>query len=52
VQAEALPPDLLQAEIVSAVEELIDFDVLNQRLEHERREHKLLRADVKRKAEE
>jgi hypothetical protein len=52
VQAEALPPDVLQAEVMAVVESYIDFDVLNELTEREQHERALLIAEAKTKQAE
>lgn len=49
VQAEALPPDLLQAEIVAAIEPFIDQDVLREQRERSHQEHLRLLSEIEAK---
>jgi hypothetical protein len=46
VQAEALPPDVLQAEIAAALEPFIDQDALAKQREHSRAEHERLLREI------
>jgi hypothetical protein len=54
VQAEALPPDVLQAEVMAVIDGYIDWDVMDELTERERRERELLieEAGTKRAEEE
>jgi hypothetical protein len=52
VQAEALPPDVLQTEIVSVVEQFIDQEVLAARRERSRLEHERLLNEIEAKRDE
>ena len=47
MQAEALPPDVLQAEIASGVEPFIDKDVLAHQRERSNAEHQRLIEEIK-----
>jgi hypothetical protein len=52
VQAEALPPDVLQAEIVAVLEEFVDQDALRRQREHSDREHERLLREIEAKRDE
>ena len=52
VQAEALPPDVLQAEILAAVAPLFDEEVLQRQRERSKREHEQLLEEIRAKRDE
>jgi hypothetical protein len=49
VQAEALPPDVLQAEVMAVIEGYVDREVMDALAERERRERELLITDAQTK---
>lgn len=52
VQAEALPPDILQAEIVTVLEKYIDQDALREQRERSEKEHERLLREIEDRRDE